>query len=126
MNIALDIDGTITQQPELFAVLSRAVRAAGGRIYIITSRADTSDVRTLTQQELKNYGIDYDDLLIIPDADRDRFPCPHDELDWYQKYLWQKVYLCLEHNITIVFDDEGKVVDLFKKYAPHITLFQVV
>ncbi len=38
MKAALDIDGTITERPEFFAVLSRALRAAGHRVLILTYR----------------------------------------------------------------------------------------
>jgi len=125
MNIALDIDGTISERPEFFAVLSRAVRSAGGKVYVITSRTKTRDVETLTRRELKSYGVEFDALHIIPDAPQDRIPCPHSGLDWYQQYLWQKVVVCLTHNVSIVFEDDPKVIDLFKKHAPEIQVFRV-
>ena len=125
MNIALDIDGTITKQPEFFAILSRGVRAAGGKVFIVTSRANSAGVRAETQKELKSYGIAYDELFIIPDAGRVQIPCPHTDLDWYQKYLWQKVAVCLEHDVAAVFEDDDKVIALFKKYAPDIQVFRV-
>ena len=125
MNIALDIDGTITKQPEFFAILSRGVWAAGGKVYVVTSRANSAGVRAETQKELKSYGITFDEFFIIPDAGREQIPCPHGDLDWYQKYLWQKVAVCLEHDVTIVFEDDDKVIDLFKAYAPDIQVFKV-
>jgi len=125
MNIALDIDGTITKQPKFFAILSRAVRQSGGKVYVVTSRADSAGVRAETQKELKSYGIAYDELFIIPDAGREQIPCPHGDLDWYQKYLWQKVAVCLEHGVAIVFEDDDKVIELFKRYAPDIQVFRV-
>lgn len=125
MNIALDIDGTITKLPEFFTILSRGVRASGGKVYVVTSRATSAGVRAETEKEVKSYGIAYDELFIIPDAGREQIPCPHDDLDWYQKYLWQKVAVCLENNVTIVFEDDDKVIDLFKAYAPDIQVFKV-
>ena len=124
MNIALDIDGTITRLPELFAVLSRAVRAAGGKVIVVTSRSDTPAVREQTRRELKGYGLEHDELVIIPDG-TGRIPCPHRNLDWYQQYLWQKVAVCLDRGVTSVFEDDEKVVALFRVYAKDITVFHV-
>ena len=126
MNIALDIDGTITRLPEFFYILSHAIRTAGGKVYVVTSRSNSSGVRNETLRELKSYRIAFDELFIIPDAGREQIPCPHDELDWYQKYLWQKVSVCLEHNVTAIFEDDEKVVSLFKTYAPDILVFRAV
>jgi hypothetical protein len=123
MNIALDIDGTITKRPDFFAVLSRAFRASGGKVYIVTSRVNSSDVRSQTHKELKSYGVEFDELIIIPN-DKEQIPCPHDDLDWYKKYLWQKVSVCLECNVTILFEDDAVVIELFKKYAPDIQVFR--
>jgi len=125
MNIALDIDGTITKHPEFFAIVSRSIRASGGKVYVVTSRSNSDGVRVQTQKELKSYGIPFDELFIIPDAKPDQRPCPHDELDWYQKYLYQKVTVCLEHEVAIVFEDDQKVIDLFKMYAPGIQVMKV-
>ena len=124
MNIALDIDGTITNQPEFFAILSRGVRAAGGKVFIVTSRSNSAGVRAETQKELKSYGIAFDELFIIPDAGREQIPCPHGDLDWYAQYLWQKVAVSLEHDMAIVFEDDDKVIALFKTYAPDIQVFK--
>jgi len=125
MNIALDIDGTITKHPEFFAIVSRSIRASGGKVYVVTSRSNSDGVRVQTQKELNSYGIPFDELFIIPDAKPDQRPCPHDELDWYQKYLYQKVTVCLEHEVAIVFEDDQKVIDLFKMYAPGIQVMKV-
>ena len=125
MNIALDIDGTITQAPEFFCSLSRSVRKDGGKILIITSRANDPLVAEKTREELQLYGVDYDELFIIPDKREYMIPCPHDHIDWYRKYLWQKVRLCLDHNVTVVFEDDSKVIALFGEFAPDIQVFQV-
>lgn len=126
MNIALDIDGTITRQPEFFALLSEAVHVSGGKVYIVTSRSSTAEVRSHTYAELQSYGIHYDDLILISDAQQDRIPCPHTDLDWYRQYLWQKVSVCRDREVDVVFEDDAKVVELFRTYAPRIQVFQVV
>jgi hypothetical protein len=125
MNIALDIDGTITKTPQLFSVLSRSVRLDGGRVYIVTSRSKVDLVEVETRKELKGYGVEFDELCIIPDQKEQYIPCPHDDLDWYQKYLWQKVRVCLDRGIEIIFEDDLKVIGLFETYAPEIQVFQV-
>jgi len=126
MNIALDIDGTITKNPRFFSILSQAVRQDGGKVYIVTSRGNTNDSRVQTEKELTSYGIEFDDLVIIADsAGKEQIMCPHEDLDWYQKYLWQKVAVCLDYNVGIVFEDDPKVISLFEEHAPDIQVFQV-
>ena len=126
MNIALDIDGTITKNPAFFSVLSQAVRQAGGKVYIVTSRGNDDVARVQTMQELASYMIKFDDLVIIADSSsEEQLQCPHENLDWYQKYLWQKVAVCLDRNVNLVFEDDLKVIRLFDEYAPDIQVFQV-
>jgi hypothetical protein len=123
MNVALDIDGTITRMPEFFAFLSHAVRAAGGKVYVVTSRA--VDAAVQTRHELQSYGIELDELFIIPEG-TNRIPCPHAGLDWYQRHLWQKVFACLQRDVHVVFEDDPKVVALFKAHAPKVQVFHVM
>jgi len=126
MNIALDIDGTITKNPEFFSVLSQAIRQAGGKVYIFTSRSNADGVEVQTRKELDLYGIEFDDLVIIADGGgNEQITCPHEDLDWYKKYLWQKVKVCLDHNVHVVFEDDPKVISLFEEHAPDIQVFQV-
>ena len=126
MNIALDIDGTITKNPEFFSVLSQAIRQAGGKVYIVTSRSNADGVEVQTRKELASYAIEFDNLVIIADSGgQKQITCPHENLDWYQKYLWQKVAVCLDYNVGIVFEDDPKVISLFKEHAPDIQVFQV-
>lgn len=125
MNIAIDIDGTITRRPDFFAVMTRAIRATGGKVYVVTSRSNTPEVASQTRRELESYGVEFDELVIIADGERDRIPCPHADLDWFQAYLWQKVAVSLDRNVAVVFEDDAKVVALFKTYAPIIQVFRV-
>jgi hypothetical protein len=66
-----------------------------------------------------------DELHLLDDTPAARERCPHPDLDWYQKYLWQKVEICLREKIDAVFEDDPKVVALFKRYAPQIVILQV-
>ena len=126
MNIALDIDSTITRTPGFFSMLSRSVRQAGGKVYIVTSRSNADGVEVQTRKELASYAIEFDNLVIIADSGgQKQITCPHENLDWYQKYLWQKVKVCLDYNVRIVFEDDPKVISLFEEHAPDIQVFQV-
>jgi hypothetical protein len=125
MNVAFDIDGTISRRPDFFAILSRAIRSDGGKVFVVTSRSSNAEVERQTRRELRSWGVQLDELVIIPDGDRDRMPCPHAGLDWYRQYLWQKVSVCLDRDVAIVFEDDIKVVELFKVYAPHVHVFRV-
>lgn len=126
LSIAIDIDGTITAQPALFSILSKAVRGSGGKVLIVTSRSNTKEVREHTLKELKSCAVEFDSLIIIPDAADEGLQCPPDELDWHQQYLWQKVAVCLDNNVNAVFEDDEKVISIFRKYAPQIQIYHVI
>lgn len=65
----------------------------------------------------------FDRLYLFPDGEE--VSCPHQELDWYQRSIWRKVAYCTEHGISIFFDDERAVIELFRRYAPKITVICV-
>ena len=60
MNIGLDIDGTISEAPEFFSLLSASLKAAGHKVHIVTYR-DPKSIEE-TKQELKSWKIAYDAL----------------------------------------------------------------
>ena len=122
--LGLDVDDTITAAPEFFALLTKAVRQAGGRVCIVTRRGNLPEVVEATRVELEDYGIEFDEINCIPDKKDEYISCPHEDLDWYEKYLWQKVAICEARNVDVLFDDDPKVVRLFARYAPWIQLFQ--
>ncbi len=124
MRVALDIDGTITEKPEFFSLLSRSVRREGGMVYVVTSRLGTPEAEKETRKELLAWKIEFDELIFLPPAgDPRRLTCPHEGLDWYEKYLWQKVKVCLDRGVDLVFEDDPKVISIFEKYAPAIRVF---
>ena len=127
MILGLDMDNTITKAPEFFSVLSRTIKGKGGRVYVVSSRSNTHDVLKATKSELDTLGIHYNDVFLLPDGEADRLPCPYgDFLDDYQAYLWQKVRICIDHKVTVFFDDDDKVIELFRVYAPDIQVFHVL
>jgi uncharacterized HAD superfamily protein len=64
MKVALDIDGTISEHPEFFAVLSAALRAAGHQVLVLTYRDPTR--ADATKVGLAAWGIQFDELVIAP------------------------------------------------------------
>ncbi len=126
MIIAIDIDDTITAIPSFFSLLSKAVIKDGGKVIIISSRPNLSETIRLTGQELKEYDVTYSKLVLMEGPEVAKSTCPHMELDWWEKYLWQKVDICQKEKVDIVFEDDEKVVELFKKFAPEIQVFRVI
>lgn len=123
--VGLDIDGTITAAPEYFSTLSRAWRDAGRQVQVISSRSDCLESRNETLKELRCLGIEFDELHLLRSPGEELAPCPHRNLDWFQVYLWQKVAIARLVGASIYFDDDDKVVWLFRRYAPEISIVHV-
>ena len=117
--ISLDIDDTITALPEYFSTLSCHAYTQGGKVAIISSRMDAPEIRSETEIELSSYAIRYDDLYLFKAVD-DMPECPHEELDWQDQYLWQKVAFARSAGVSVHYDDDDRVLDLFRKYVPEI------
>ena len=62
MHVALGIDETITAQPELFALLARALRREGHRVTVVTLRRS----RAGALETLRALGIEHDELVTLP------------------------------------------------------------
>jgi len=120
LRVGLDIDNTITRNPEFFRFLTHPLRDKGGETHIVSSRTDSEEVRRQTEKELKSLGIVYDRMFLLPNQAVADAVCPHSDLDWYQRCAWQKVDYCPSHGILIFFDDEEKVARLFQRFAPGI------
>ena len=123
MRIGLDIDGTITAYPEYFSELSQKIYDDGGSVIVITSRVDIGYNRMLTSDELKGLSIRYDYLHLFQPVDDINDLCPHKELDWYQQYLWQKVHHAINEKLDVYYEDEDRVLELFRGYAPELKVF---
>jgi len=89
MKVALDIDGTISEHPEFFAVLSASLRAAGHRILILTFR--DPEKNTATRAQLAAWGVVFDELVIAGS-------------------LEAKGELCAEHEVDLFFDDQDECI----------------
>ena len=88
MIIGIDFDETITRCPEFFALLTKALKAEGHTILIITFRTDVDDIH----RDLAKLDIAYTELIIEADIPRDDF------------YAW-KAMVCRERNVDILFED---------------------
>jgi predicted ATP-dependent endonuclease of OLD family len=65
MNIGIDLDGTITEMPQLFAVLTNALIATGNKVHIITYRDDTKEE---IAKELEDFGVSFTEIW-LPNKD---------------------------------------------------------
>src|SRR5262249_11790518 len=89
MKVALDIDGTISEHPEFFAVLSSALRTAGHRVIVLTYR--DPDRAEVTKAQLAAWRIEFDELVIA-------------------NSLEGKGLLCAAHGVDLFFDDQDECI----------------
>lgn len=89
MKVALDIDGTISEHPEFFAVLSAALRAAGHRVLVLTYRDPTR--ADATKAQLAGWSVEFDELVIAAS-------------------LEDKGRLCVAHDVDLFFDDQDECI----------------
>lgn len=89
MNVALDIDGTISDHPPFFAFLSVTLRQAGHRVVILTYR-DPAKIEA-TKAQLAAWGIVFDELVIA-------------------ESLSAKGALCAQHAIDVFIDDQDECI----------------
>lgn len=89
MKVALDVDGTISEHPELFALLSASLRAAGHPVVVLTYR-DPDRVEH-TRMQLAGWGITYDEIV-------------------FATSLSSKGELCRQHSIDVFIDDQDECI----------------
>ena len=89
MKVALDIDGTISEHPELFALLSAAMRAAGHAVVVLTYRDPERAEHTKAQ--LAAWRISYDEIV-------------------FAGSLSGKGELCRRHGIDVFIDDQDECI----------------
>lgn len=89
MKVALDIDGTISECPEFFAVLSAGLHAAGHQVLVLTYR--DPDRAEATKAHLTTWGIKFDQLVIAPS-------------------LEAKGELCGTLGVDLFFDDQDECI----------------
>lgn len=89
MRIALDIDGTISEHPEFFAVLSSSFRAAGHQILVLTYR--DPERAASTEAQLVQWGVEYDELV-------------------FSQSLQGKGRICVSHGVDLFIDDQDECI----------------
>ncbi len=89
MKVALDIDGTISEHPEFFAVLSSALRGAGHRVVVLTYR-DPALIEA-SKAKLATWRVEFDELVIAPS-------------------LESKGQLCGTLGVDLFFDDQDECI----------------
>jgi len=94
MKIGLDIDGTISECPELFSILAKGVMVDGGEVHVISFRNE--DYRPQTVEQLEQWEIWYSHLHLAP-------PEVHDPGPW-------KAGLIREYHIEAMFEDSPEVL----------------
>ena len=119
MRLALDIDGTITADPDFFVRCSQDVLRAGGEVHVVSARSP--EMRAETLDDLRELNVKFSHLHLIPHISVAQGLCPHTSLDWYQRHLWFKVDYALRKGLTHFVDDEPKVLSLLARFAPLIT-----
>ena len=117
--IGLDIDGTITADPDFFAGVARKWLEAGQEVHIVSTRSPEARAETLL--ELNQLGVGFTALYLLPHFSAAQSLCPHAELDWYRRHLWLKVNYALTNGDTHFVDDDPMVLGLFARFAARVT-----
>ena len=95
MNIGLDIDDTITMNPEFFSFISKALIDGGHKVIIITFRYD----RLATKRFLEDLGIQYTALVTSKI-----------HTDIYDDINKWKGEVCERYKVDVFFEDMPEVL----------------
>jgi hypothetical protein len=120
----LDIDGTITLDPQFFSGFTKKCARFGIPVYVISSRSPLGTEETI--EELKALGIHFDYLHLTPSVDDAQTLCPIEELDKCLKHMWLKVLYAKQQRISHYIDDDTEVLKLFSRFAPDIHVFEAM
>ncbi len=123
MRLGLDIHGVINKSPDMFANLTQWAKSKGYEIHVLTGSKLTDDIHN----ELKDYGIIYDNLFSILDH--------HSTLEtemwqdsksnwWIDDDVWNqtKGIYCKENNIDLHIDDTKIYGKYFETPFSHFTI----
>ena len=103
MNIGIDIDDTITRNPEFFSLMSKTFLEAGHNVYIITFRENVEK----TAAFLKQLNISYTELI-----------CSSIDVQMEHGINEWKGWVCQEYSIDVFFEDKPEIL----KRIPSSTL----
>ena len=122
--IGIDIDGTITLAPDFYAEFSHACRQNGVVVHIVSARP--REFLSGTEEELQELGIVYDDLHLLPSMEESITLCPHSEIDVFHRHFWMKVQYATSRGLSHFIDDNERVLDLFREYAPEVHVYEAI
>jgi hypothetical protein len=77
LKFAFDVDGVISEMPEFFSAITKALKKAGHQVFIVTDFDE--HFREFREQELRDYHVEYDELVIT--SDKERF-CSKNSIDY--------------------------------------------
>lgn len=107
MKLGLDIHGVINKRPQMFANLTEYAKRNGYEVHVLTGSKVTDELHN----ELKGYGIKYDNLFSILDhhereARTDMWQDSRNNW-WIDDDVWNKTkgIYCKKHNIDLHIDD---------------------
>lgn len=103
MNIAFDLDDTITRCPAFFSAISKALLDAGHKVYIITYRED----RQFAEEDLAECGVAFSELVLPGEADFRGIPYEQ----WRAQASQWKARVCRTLGIDVFFDDMPEVIN---------------
>lgn len=69
LKLGLDVDGVISKYPRLFSVITKSLIECGHEVYIITDLGDET-YRKWRENELKEWGIEYTELIITGEKEK--------------------------------------------------------
>lgn len=79
-----------------------------------------------TEEELQELGIVYDDLHLLPSMEESITLCPHSEIDVFHRHFWMKVQYATSRGLSHFIDDNERVLDLFREYAPEVHVYEAI
>ena len=120
--IGIDIDGTITLDPDFYSAFTHDCRRSGISVHIVSARPPES--RADTEAELRELEIGYDELHLLPPMEEAITLCPHSEIEWFHRHFWMKIDYSIRQGLSHFIDDNERVLQLFHAYAPEIIVFQ--
>jgi hypothetical protein len=124
LTVQIDVDHTANAAPEFFSWLTKALRRDGHRVLIVTDRETSRENDAATAAELREMGIEWDELILSPalrDLDSRRFP---PGLPVAHRVFVNKLIVAEDHAVDVVFDDDGVVADLFRLHLPEVSVFR--
>mgnify|MGYP001583407470 FL=1 len=126
MVVQLDIDNTIDQALDFFRWLAKSLRRDGHTVLIVSSRTRSPENLKHTARELKDWGIEFDKLVLHPaPAELDPKRLPPGLPPAHKIYVY-KLIAAQDLGTQILFDYCGITTDLFRWHLPGVNVFRLL